>query len=66
MQTLKQFLQNLSYKKDRTIARSSKSLVLAIKKSKVPQKLTYYVVDDSKIDVLTDCLCKNCEGLRGL
>ncbi len=45
MQTLKQFLQNLSYKKDKTVARSAKSLVLAIKKSKVPKKLDFYVIN---------------------
>lgn len=67
MQTLKQFLQNLSYKKDKTVARSAKALVLAIKKSKVPEKLNYYINDSKKCtmcDNLSDSdnpfLCKYC------
>ncbi len=51
MQTLKQFLQSLSYKRDITIARNARGLLQGLKSSKVPEKLGFYVItDDDFID----------------
>lgn len=46
MQTLKQFLQNLSYKRNRAVSRNAKGLVEALKSSPVPEKLQFYVITD--------------------
>ncbi len=46
MQTLKQFLQTLSYKRNKTVKAHAKGLLEALQASKVPEKLQFYVITD--------------------
>lgn len=53
MKTLKQFLQDLSFKRNRSVSRSAKGLLQAIKRSPTALDMLDYKINDEEIrDVL--------------